>query len=324
MRSNKNGCESEDFDQRLDTQKSYEDNLVDDTQDARSYASDCKSGDCDLLLDTQKSYEDDLVHDPQDAENLLSKEILKLSLSDRNAIQEEMHGVRCLAPEESPDFLERHLNMLKFELPNLPLELAKGYRDSHTMFPKTTHVNTDQFRLRFLRQELFDVKKAARRLASYLNLARELFGDYALERPIRLSDFTKKEQKYMRKGRVQWLPFRDRSGRRICVILNSHDFNEGSPKIQAKICLYMSYTAANDVDAQRKGIVVIVWFDKAFRMSDGIGNKPRLHEVTMIRVCALHLCTPDTPVYRFRRAVTTMRVARFRKNYRSHIGTLVL
>ena len=38
-------------------------------------------------------------------DDLLSRELLEMSLQDRNAITEEIHGVQTLAPEETPEKL---------------------------------------------------------------------------------------------------------------------------------------------------------------------------------------------------------------------------
>ena len=38
-------------------------------------------------------------------DDLLSRELLKLSLNDRTAIHEEIHGVRCLAVQETPELI---------------------------------------------------------------------------------------------------------------------------------------------------------------------------------------------------------------------------
>ena len=61
-------------------------------------------------------------------------------------------------------------------------------------------VNSDNFRLRFLRAELFDIKDAAQRMVKYLDFVLELFGPYALERAIELRDFNKQEIKWFQLG----------------------------------------------------------------------------------------------------------------------------
>jgi len=171
-------------------------------------------------------FDDEVKDDPRDVDKLLSNELLQLSLQNRTAIQEEIHGVHCLAPEETPELLRNSLAELAVELDEgLSPYHTEAYRQSQELLPNndngttnTTYVNTDEFRLRFLRSELFDVPKAAKRLAFFLDMVLEYFGRFALERPIRLSDFNNKELKVMREGRCQLLPFRDRSGRRIIVL----------------------------------------------------------------------------------------------------------
>ena len=158
----------------------------------------------------------DVEVNPNEAENLVSSELMRLSINDRNAILEEIHGVGCRSPKETPELLAFSLSQLTSELNQISNEIGKAYRQSQKL-PKT-YVNTIDFRLRFLRCDLFDAKKAAFRMANFLNLLLEYYGEYALERPIRMSDMTKEELKYMRRGRYQWLPFRDRSGRKIVIV----------------------------------------------------------------------------------------------------------
>jgi hypothetical protein len=186
--------------------------------------------------------------DIRTVDEILSKEIFHLSMKDRNDIQEEIHGVYCLAPIETPELISESL----YELQNIlndnsiipecnkyayiqsqqhtqhthisELEntgTSSGTKTKTTNITSTTntsttntstststtstttsYVNDINFRLRFLRCELFNVNKAAKRICFFLDLVLELFGNYALQRPIRISDFTKEEQKHLRKGYV--------------------------------------------------------------------------------------------------------------------------
>lgn len=83
----------------------------------------------------------------------------------------------------------------------------------------------------------------------------------------------------------------------------------------------MSWVAGDDVTSQRKGIVVIVWFDKNFKISVVPKNMKHLdYKLHTTRLSALHVCTPDTPLYRLRRAVLTMRVSHHRVALQTHLG----
>jgi len=64
----------------------------------------------------------------------------------------------------------------------------------------------------------------------------------------------------------------------------------------------------NDPVTQQKGFVVLVWFDSAFAMlSSPWKIKYKFYTLNCDRSAALHICSPDTPHYRFRRALTSMR-----------------
>lgn len=173
-------------------------------------------------MDVHQIYEDHKVEPaPQAVNNLLSQELLQLSLQDRNAILEEIHGVKCLAPEETPELLEESLFQLGLALENddfIPPHQKQAYIKSQQY--QNSYVYHDDFRLRFLRFTLFDPKEAAEKIIKFLDIALELFGEFALERPVQLSDFDARDLKYLREGEFQFLPFRDRSGRRIMAVMN--------------------------------------------------------------------------------------------------------
>lgn len=152
---------------------------------------------------------------------------MELSLQARNDIQEEIHGVKCLAPQETPELLERSLFELDADLNHIILTSSDETTNALLLarnHGNRTHTNSDDFRLRFLRCELFDVQKAAHRICEYLHRIRSFFGDFALEREVYLhKDFSREELREFRKGCLQLLPFRDRSGRRILVIFPGED-----------------------------------------------------------------------------------------------------
>ena len=190
-----------------------------------------------------QAYEDLQKIDPNAIDKLLTQEMMNLSLNDRNNIQEEIHGVKCLAIEETPGLVEAALRELAYTIDEqTPNNKKKAYLQSQNLktienpmlpnrhaLPCATYVNDTDFRLRFLRCELFDVHKAAQRMLGFLDIALELFGEDALRRPIRLSDFSKEEIRYMKKGHFQILPNRDRSGRRILVVFPEHEASKCPP-----------------------------------------------------------------------------------------------
>ena len=185
---------------------------------------------------------------PNAVDALLSKDLHQLSLTDRNAIGEEVHGVSLLTPEETPQFLEKSLVRLSEELDRIPNEkLSKASYLRSQLLP-WTYVNSRDFRLRFLRSDLFDAKKAAHRIVMFLDIASELFGPDVLQRPIQMKDFPKGEEQLFRIGNVQVLPFRDRSGRPIFAWVGDFTASCGSPSFRVRI--EMHFLCSFDINGQ--------------------------------------------------------------------------
>jgi hypothetical protein len=172
-----------------------------------------------------------------------------LSRESPGCIQEEVHGVNCVTPEETPELLRTSLAKLATILDSndvIPEQDKKSYLASQKLKSSSSssttcccYVNTDDFRLRFLRAELFDVHRAARTLTKFLNLVEAVFGSFALERPVRLDDFDKDELKALRKGCIQFLPIRDRSGRRIMIVFPGDEMEKIDRSVRVSTVLYV-------------------------------------------------------------------------------------
>jgi len=219
--------------------------------------------------------------------------------------------------------VSKALHDLAYELDyRIPPSEKQAYLRSQQL--PNSYVQSKGFRMRFLRSSLFDIPQVARRMVQFLDLVLELYGVFALQRPVRLSDFSSNELQLLRLGRFQYLPFGDRVGRRILMCFPDEEWESFPPKAKAKLSLYMSWVAGDDVTSQKKGIVVIAWFDKDFKISVVPKNMKHLdHKLHTTRVSALHICSPDTPFYRFRRAVLTMRVSHHRVALQTHLGNSI-
>jgi len=247
----------------------------------------------------------------------LAKELLKLSFNEREAMQEEIHGVRCLSPEETPEMIERSLmefdtilmekkSELQFQL-QLQLDTEENndgstrsvnvlrnakslfrvsdFKSAASQLPSEQressaddcYLNDPDVRLRFLRCDCFHPQKAVRRMVNFLELTGALFGEYVTERPIRITDFnTRKEEVALQNSRNQYLPFRDRSGRRVFVGVGSCGFNLDC-RLRSKIMTFLHWMASEEVETQQKGVVIVAWpSDENSSDSDNSGNKQDL------------------------------------------------
>jgi hypothetical protein len=150
-------------------------------------------------------------------ETELADELYRMSLASRNAMNEEIHGLRTLAPDETPDMIDAKLKELDAELNSLPCTISCD----EALGLSIQLVNCSEFRLRFLRADLFDAKKAAIRLEQYFTFCKKYFGQDGLLRPIYISDLDKQELEILKVGNLQLLNSRDRSGRRIIARVGS-------------------------------------------------------------------------------------------------------
>lgn len=256
--------------------------------------------------------------------HLLSRELLKLSNTDRSAIQEEIHGVRCMAIHETPELIQRGLEELRNELDKIPKTEKRTYEECcvramlYQDEEESCYALKDDFKLRFLRFELFDAAKAAQRFVNYMEFVREFWGaEIALKRPIRFSDFNKAEMKLFRKGYFQVLPFRDSCGRRVLTLLGG--FHPGvDPIMRTKVIFYLTdVLTRNDIESQQKGLIAITeaycWSDeddsgggdkrsktllKFPHPKEGLYYTKRLLESLANRLIAIHNCWPDRPAFR--------------------------
>ena len=146
----------------------------------------------------------------------INRGLQSLSFQKRLQIQEEVHGVADPCEHETPEMISQALHSMEQHLDDI------WYKPLFDKIPPTSYMNTPNFRLRFLRCERYDCRKAAERLVRYVVYMNSEWGPEALERPLRLSDLERKTGKSakgvkraLKSGLVQILPFRDRSGRLI-------------------------------------------------------------------------------------------------------------
>lgn len=365
----------------------------------------------------------------QTVEDSLSKELMKLSMNDRQQVEEEVHGVHCMCNfSETPQFLGQKLREFDTELNAIKnserrrrkrararkqhqgkkngggnvscsdddvlrnvirireflkvvdeedntecteesAQSRSSFASITTSFPEDVEVdegelkkrscwvNDPDVRLRFLRCELFNTKKAVKRFVTFLDFAQELYGDFIADRPMRLSDMkTREEKRAMANIQFHVLPFRDRSGRRVFVSVGSCGYDV-EPLLRIKILWYMIWIASEDIETQRKGLVIIGWpcdeiisgsnspmSEDDTRSSDGsamggigdsvwernirpnIANVEGIYQVKSvdglpIRIAALHFCIQNRPVYRILNSLFYFTLdSSYKSRYKVHIG----
>lgn len=217
------------------------------------------------------------------------------------------------------------------------------------------YVNDPDVRLRFLRAEQYDAKNAVKRFVSFLEFSQELYGSFVADRPIRLSDLkTREEKRALANVSFQLLPFRDRSGRRVYVSVGTCGYDI-EPRLRCKVLWYMFWIASEDIESQRKGLIVVGWPTNGMQKSDDdevksnesdgggstssepynmwekslrekIKNVEGVYQTKVLigmpmRIAAVHCCFEDRPVYRILSALFYFALSPYLKSrYKVHIG----
>lgn len=168
--------------------------------------------------------------DPDIVDSIIAAEISKLSVEDREKAYLDIHGVPQLI-DESPDLIQARLLEMEDALEGLPNREAYDLAISMD----AEYVMNGEFRLRFLRADLFNAKKAAIRFCRHFQLKMDLFGAEKLALDITQDDLEKETMDLLYSGYGRILPHRDQAGRLVNVIIANpdHSSTNGMVRISA-------------------------------------------------------------------------------------------
>ena len=143
-------------------------------------------------------------------QSLLALDLNKISMKERGEVYEDLHGVSSLV-DESPEMVASRLAELETEIAKIRCRdayIAATSKDS-------SYTSSRALRLKFLRAEQFDSKRAAARLIGFFERKLEIFGPDPLARDILLSDLNEDDQICLQSGLMTLVPEKDMAGRGI-------------------------------------------------------------------------------------------------------------
>jgi hypothetical protein len=251
-------------------------------------------------------------------EEVLTKELDKLSLEEKDKILFDVHGVPQVG-DDDPDDVEKRIQDLEKELGKIKFKTA--LEEARYMNPE--YVNCREFRLMFLRCERFDPKKAARKLVKHFEAKRTIFGGgEILGRDVVLSDLSSDDMDALEAGFMQILPTRDAAGRVVFVFSPSHRKFKSIDNA-LRMMWYLSSTVLKDEEDQKRGMVIVVYavrdavsenfktVKRAHSVREGIPKKP----------VAVHYCYNKRYLRPFFAGVKAFMNREMRARVRTHCGT---
>lgn len=260
--------------------------------------------------------------DGEDIGNILAGALSKLSLQDLEKAYEDIHGVDEVVTE-TPELIAERLAELDTTIQMI--RHKEAYLEAEQI--STDYIRSKKFRLMFLRAELFDVQKAAKRLVRFMEGKKRLFGTDCLARPIYLSDLDENDLHSLSCGGIQMLPNRDRAGRAVFVeAMRSHAESFKYADNMVKAFVYMVLAAAEDEETQKHGMVSInYWIGHRMEIDPELLRKaPMPLSWIPLRFCGLHFCANNHLLrVAFSLLAKSLDVDR-RARARLHTGTCIL
>ena len=146
----------------------------------------------------------------------LAQELNELSVQEREAVFDEVHGV-AKPLEETLELIQESFLNLKRELARIPKKSRKAY--DRAVFLKPSLECDDKFKLMFLRAERFDASAAAWRMVGYFNSKLELFGEEKLVKKLNMDDLSETDKAAGHSGSFHIFPQRDQAGRGVFMLI---------------------------------------------------------------------------------------------------------
>lgn len=265
---------------------------------------------------------------PTEVDKMLLDELQGLSVVDRGMVQEEIHGVSTCAVSEDEEKISMGLERLEEEIRAIRREVLMSpdcesrigntynetiwtYLDVEDAGPSTSAVDLNSrtrlwysyifhrdFRLKFLRADLYDVEKAAHRYLRCIEGLLKYYGSYALQRPLTYEDLGKECQDALKFGYVQILPSRDRAGRLVVVSQACMSKAEGnSMAMVVKLFIYVFLIVSEDVETQKRGVIFV--FNTGEDASELVSDPADKLEYSVyregspVRRSCTHFCLPE-------------------------------
>ena len=278
-----------------------------------------------------------------DADKLLLKELQQLSVNDRGRVQEEIHGVSTCAIVEDENKIIEGLKCLENEIRTIRREVflsldhvsSAGNSYSKSIWPylavdeensssSTISTNAhkrmlysyifhEEFRLRFLRADLYDAKKAAHRYLRCIESLLKYYGNYALQRPLIYEDLGKECQDAAKTGFMQVLPSRDRAGR--LVVVCQPVSKEAIMSIVVKLFVYIFQVVSEDIETQKRGCIFVFSADEEqlelLSIPEAKHEYSLYREGSMVRRSCTHFCLPENnPKMKIARSIIMLAMSR--------------
>ena len=290
----------------------------------------------------------------REIQNMLAKDLNGLSFAERNQALNELHGVSS-TPNEDEEHIDEALGSLEHEINEIPSDNKVAYDLAKSL--SYEYVYNRDFRVMFLRADRFDAKLAATRLVNFFQQKQYLFGPRKLVQDITLNDLNGDDIECLKSGVLQWLPYKDRSGRPVSITFPSiQKFRTIENAVSIVSALFFQFVLAprtqphcpflvcapdflqlragyyicmsriqSDIEMQKTGLVGIHYaVDCSKRDRQNMWKIANLRNSLPLKVMAAHVCYENSPQKTFLAFGISMVASYHRVRLRVHRGKFFL
>eukprot|EP00527_Entomoneis_sp_CCMP2396_P009276 CAMPEP_0198138336 /NCGR_PEP_ID=MMETSP1443-20131203/1737_1 /TAXON_ID=186043 /ORGANISM="Entomoneis sp., Strain CCMP2396" /LENGTH=288 /DNA_ID=CAMNT_0043800059 /DNA_START=108 /DNA_END=974 /DNA_ORIENTATION=- len=203
-----------------------------------------------------------------------------------------------LHPAETPELLAKKRVEFEEELKTLPTKERKSFEQAQEKCPELL---TDDFKLMFLRSEVFNADLAAKRYAHYWDERIETFGPEKAFQQLTIEKALKDDWTAFSRDYITFMPdLKDPMGRSIVFINPSkHDPSKYERISMVRALWYHLHAALESKEAQKHGVIVFIIFQHHAKLSQfdremGELNMSSLQGAIPVRLSAMHVIRPPT------------------------------
>lgn len=252
-------------------------------------------------------------------DKLLAEAMKHLSFEERQAEQEDLHGVADTIIE-SDEEIETWLQELDHRLRQL--QTAKtSYEQAEAM--DSSYVTNRDFRLMFLRANRYDAKAAADQLIRFFDVKKKLFGKEKLVRDITLGDLNDDDRACLQSGSLQILHLSDNAKRQIVLELpRLRIFKTLQNELRARYYIYQSLLQSKET--QLGGIVIVAYSvgefkDKINRV--GFLENARVSLALPLHYAGIHVCSTNQMEHIVGSSIISLMPAKLKARFKIQYGS---
>lgn len=260
---------------------------------------------------------------PKEVDILLAQELNRMSAPDRERAFQDLHCVSSYIPGESPKSIAEALQEVQLIITKMDPSTRAACDIAQRQDPRL--LKEPKFVLRFLRAAMYEPDDCAKRLVSYFEVKRHLFGTKKLCKRVTLDDLDEDDIRCLDSGIMQILPARDRAGRAIffwnMCLRGSH-----SRQSKQRVQFYGLQAGSESEVVQQRGMVIVSWNHGPGKMPaeemEVAFRNPAMVAMHDVRCEAFHFCCDGEDGRIISSAIMTLVGEHTRVRFRTHTGSV--